>query len=365
MNDTNPISVGPSEFVRSEAQGELAPYLVKLVGGETLSFDESVAAFTCIMRGRAHHGEMGALLAFLASRVPTEDELAGAAVVMRLSVDRVPTSLPPVAILDTAGTGGAPKTFNVGTAAAIVAAACGARVAKHGNRSRTGRGSAEVLEALGVQINASREVQRQCLDTVGVCFCYAVQHHPAARHAMPVRRVLGFPTIFNLLGPLTNPAGARRQLMGVYAQRFVDPVAGALRKLDTARAIVVHSLDGLDEISTGADTIMVHVRGDEIERELFHPESVGIAKSDPLAVVPSNATEAAVWVRELLDGSMKGTPRDMLLLNSAAALLAAGVAFDMPHAMDQVREALATGAASSTLDRLIAVSSGMPDPGEE
>lgn len=307
---------------------------------------------------------MGALLALLATRVPTAEELAGAATVMRLHADPIVTSLPKEAILDTAGTGGAPKTFNVGTASAIVAAACGARVAKAGNRSRTGRGSAEVLEALGVNINASRDVQRRCLEGVGVTFCYAVQHHPAAKHAMPVRRVLGFPTIFNLLGPLTNPVGAGCQLMGVYAQRFVEPVAKAMTLLGTHSALVIHSLDGLDEISTGADSIMVRVRDGAIERGMFHPDEVGIAKSDPLARVPATAQEAADWIHGILDGSMRGTPLDMLLVNSAAALVACGRAHDMRQGVGMAREAIASGAAHSALDRWVAVSNGHDDPGD-
>ena len=177
------------------------------------------------MTGTAHHAEMGALLALLATRLPTVDELVGAAGVMREKVDPLETGIPADQLLDTAGTGGAPKTFNVSTAAAIVAAAAGVKVAKHGNRSRTGRGSAEVLDALGVDVDAGRDVQRQCLEQAGVAFCFAIHHHPAAKHAMPVRKALGFPTIFNLLGPLTSPAGAGRQIMGVYDDRFVRPIA--------------------------------------------------------------------------------------------------------------------------------------------
>ncbi len=357
-------SLGPSEFHRPEGEGDLTTALRHLAAGASLSYEDTVTAFTSMMRGRAHPAEMGALLALLATRVPTAEELAGAASVMRLHCDPVPTSLPREAILDTAGTGGAPKTFNVGTASAIVAAACGARVAKAGNKSRTGRGSAEVLEALGVNINATRDVQRTCLEQVGVCFCYAVQHHPAAKHAMPVRKILGFPTIFNLLGPLTNPAGAGRQLMGVYGRQFVEPVANAMIRLGTRRALVIHSLDGLDEISTGSDTIMVSVRDGQLERGLFHPEDVGVSRSNPLASVPASAAESAEWIGELLDGSMHGTARDMLVVNSAAALVAADHARDMRHGVDLAREAISSGAAAATLDRLVAVSNGHHDPAE-
>ncbi|MFO0873715.1 MAG: anthranilate phosphoribosyltransferase [Phycisphaerales bacterium] len=246
-------AIGPPEFLRPSHPGDLTRHLQRLIGGETLSTAEASAAFEAIMTGSAHHAEVGALLALLATRSPTVDELVGAAGVMRAHVDRVVATTPPERLLDTAGTGGAPKTFNVGTVAAIVAAAAGRTrglaVAKHGNRSRTGRGSAEVLAALGVNIDSDRAAQARALDDVGVCFCFAIHHHPAAMHVMPVRRALGFPTIFNLLGPLTNPAGARRQLMVVYERRFVRPVADALARLGAVHAIVVHGGDGLDELS--------------------------------------------------------------------------------------------------------------------
>ena len=220
----------PPEFAGRDA-ANLTPYLTSLLAGESLSEHNASSAFEAIMTGEAHHAEMGALLALLATRLPTTDELTGAARVMRDKVDSLETGFESNELLDTAGTGGAPKTFNVSTAAAIVAAASGARVAKHGNRSRTGRGSAEVLEALGVNVGASRVVQKRCLQETNVCFCFAIHHHPAAKHAMPVRKALGFPTIFNLLGPLTNPASAGRQVMGVYDSSFIPVVAETLARL--------------------------------------------------------------------------------------------------------------------------------------
>ncbi|MHC4774469.1 MAG: anthranilate phosphoribosyltransferase [Planctomycetota bacterium] len=244
--------IGPPEFRQPPPTGELTPALHHLLRGGTLDAEQSAAAFEAIMSGRAHHGEIGALLALLSARVPTADEILGAARVMRRHADPVKSRRDPARIVDTAGTGGAPKTFNVSTAAALIAAGAGngaIAVAKHGNRSRTGRGSAEVLRGLGVNVDADRAVQARCLDEAGICFCFAIHHHPAAKHAMPVRQALGFPTIFNLLGPLTNPAGARRQLMGVYDRRFMEPIAGALTTLGALRAMVVHSDDGLDEIS--------------------------------------------------------------------------------------------------------------------
>ncbi len=214
--------------------------------------------FEAVLSGHLDQAQIAGVLSLLAARGPTTDEVVGAARAMRRHVTPVPAS-DPGSLVDTCGTGGAPKTFNVSTAAAIVAAAAGARVAKHGNRSRTGRGSAEVLQALGVNVDAPPGTQARCLDEAGVCFCFAIHHHPAMRHAAVVRRALKFPTIFNILGPLTNPAGATRQLIGVYDEALVPLVAAALARLGSVRAMVVHSRDGLDEVSITAPTVVAEV----------------------------------------------------------------------------------------------------------
>ena len=262
-----------------------------------------------MMTGQCHHGEMGALLALLATRTPTPDELLGAARVMRRHVDKVVAEAASEDIVDTAGTGGAPKTFNVSTAAAIVAAAAGAIVAKHGNRSRTGRGSAEVLKKLGVNVDAPRDVQARCLDETGVCFCFAIHHHPATRHVMPVRLALGVPTIFNLLGPLTNPAGAKRQLMGVYHRRFLEPIAEALAELGAIRAIVMHSADGLDEISIAAPTTIMRVTRGELSTEVIDPEMLGLAPAPLEEVTAVDLDHAASMIREVLEATDRGPAR--------------------------------------------------------
>lgn len=347
-----PEQSGLPEFDRPAHEGDLTPYVRALAGGRSLGFGETQAAFASLMLGVSHPAEVGAFLALLATRVPTPDELAGATAVMRSHVDRVETGVPAERLLDTAGTGGTAKLFNVSTAAAIVAAAAGARVAKHGNRSRTGRGSAEVLARLGVDVDAGRDAQRRCMDEAGICFCFAIHHHPATRHVMPVRRALGIPTIFNLLGPLANPAGARRQLMGVYASRFVRPVAEALARLGTVHAIVVHGEDGIDECSISAPTMVAEVRGTQVSERQFLPEELGIARAPHSELLARDLDGAARMVEELLHGRNRGPARDLLAVNAAAAIVAAGCADDLRDGMVRALAAIDDGSAARTLERL-------------
>ena len=360
-------AAAPSEF-RQATPGDLAPCLEVLLGGGTLDADQTASAFETIMAGSAHAGEIGALLALLATRVPSAEEILGAARVMRKHVDRVESTLDPACIVDTAGTGGAPKTFNVSTAAAIIAAAAFApapgsdrrtiAVAKHGNRSRTGRGSAEVLKALGVNVDADRPTQTRCLDEAGICFCFAIHHHPAAKHAMHVRRALGFPTIFNLLGPLTNPAGARRQLIGVYDRRFLRPIAEALAALGALRAMVVHSDDGLDELSVTAPSTIMHVREGEVHEERIDPKELGLAAAGLDEVTALDLEEATAMLRGVIYGTVSGPPRDLALLNAAATLVVGDRAGSLPQGLQLAAEAIDRGAAAETLERLIDLSNG-------
>lgn len=352
----NDARQGLPEFDRPSHEGDLTPYLRRLVAGEALTFGEMQAAFASLMLGASHHAEMGAFLALLATRVPTPEELAGAVAVMRAHVERLETGIPPERLLDTAGTGGTAKLFNVSTAAAIVAAAAGARVAKHGNRSRTGRGSAEVLAALGVDVDAGRDVQRRCMDAAGICFCFAVHHHPATRHVMPVRKALGFPTVFNLLGPLTNPAGARRQVMGVYEARFVRPVAEALARLGTVHAVVMHGTDGLDECSLGAPTLVAEVRDGAVAEWTLHAGELGLRSARHGELGARDLPAAAALVRDLLSGRERGPCLDMLLLNAGMALLAAGRAEDVRAGVALARGTIESGDAARTLERLAAAS---------
>ncbi|MBL9141417.1 MAG: anthranilate phosphoribosyltransferase [Phycisphaerae bacterium] len=331
----------------------MTPFIRALAAGRTLARQEAVNAFESMMSGQAHHAEMGALLALLATRVPTVDELVGAATVMRANVDRVDSGGPADKLLDTAGTGGTAKLFNVSTAAAVVAAAAGVRVAKHGNRSRTARGSAEVLAELGVNVDCDRAAQRRCLRDAGICFCFAVHHHPAAKHAMPVRKALGIPTIFNLLGPLTNPAGAGCQLVGVYAPQFVRPVADALATLGCRSALVVHGTDGLDEVSLSAPTLFAEVSAGSVTEGTIVPEDAGLERASHEALQTTDLADAANLFRALLTGAELGPKRRMLLLNAAAALRAAGVIRDWRKAVQLAEHAIDSGAAAKTLDALV------------
>lgn len=361
MSDTPPeialTPSGPPEFGRPTRPGDLTPMIQGLLTGRTLSAEQAAAAFEAMMSGQSHHGEIGAFLALLAARIPSSAEILGAARVMRQHVDRVCSAIPPEEILDTAGTGGAPKTFNVSTAAAIVAAAAGAKVAKHGNRSRTGRGSAEVLANLGVNVDADRATQARCLEQAGVCFCFAIHHHPATRHVMPVRQALGFPTIFNLLGPLTNPAGARRQLMGVYDWKFLQPIAEALRDLGAIRAMVIHSSDGLDEFSLSASTNVFQVRDGAVSEDVISPKQLGLTMSPREAVIARDLDHAAQMISEVFQG-VGGPARDMTLLNAAAAVHVAGRARTMEEGLELAAKAIDSGAAKQTLHQLAAVSHG-------
>lgn len=334
----------------------------RLVRGERLSEAEAELLFGHLLEGRMEAAQIGAVLGILQVRGVTVDELVGAARVMRSSVVRVgvPSG---VTVIDTCGTGGAPKAFNVSTAAALVAAAAGAGarprvvVAKHGNRSRTGRGSAEVLGALGVNVDASVEVKGRCLDEAGVCFCFAIHHHPAMKHAAAPRRSLGFPTIFNLLGPLTNPAGATRQLLGVAAAGHVELVAKALFALGAERAIVAHGLDGLDELTTTADVLMAHVDAGGVKVSTLDPRVLGLTRASLGDLQARDVEDSARIVRGVIAGE-KGPHREIVVLNAAAALLVAGAAGSLKEGLEMAAAAIDSGAARGTLEVLSRVSRG-------
>ena len=349
---------GPPEFDRPTRPGDLTPYLKTLLGGRTLDEAAAREAFEAIASGHSTDAEMGAFLALMATRMPTVDEIVGAAKVMRANVSQVPCKTDPRDVVDTAGTGGAPKTFNVSTLAGVVAAASGAKVAKHGNRSRTGRGSAEVLEKLGVDVNAPVDVQAKCLDEANICFCFAIHHHPAARHVLPVRRALGVPTLFNLLGPLTNPAGAGRQVMGVYAGHFVRPIADALVRLGSMHALVLHSDDGLDEISIAAPTHVAEVRDGDVTEWSIDPRKLGLERADPAELAPHSLDEAAALFTNILTGEERGARRAMVLVNAAAALYVGGIAESIESGIGIAAESIDFGKALATFELLREKSNG-------
>jgi len=333
--------------------------LKSLLGGETLAEAEAEAVFERILTGGADEAQIGALLALMRQRGATTDELVGGARAMRRHVTRVPTEgLEALgALIDTCGTGGAPKTFNVSTAVAIVTAAARgdrrALVAKHGSRSRSGRGSAETLERLGVNVAAPVETQRRCLEEIGVCFCFAIHHHPAMRFAAGPRKSLGFQTIFNLLGPLTNPAMAPRQFMGVYDRGLVEQMGEALRRLGAERAMVVHGLDGLDELTTTSPSMMAEVSPSGVTLREVDASDLGLERatmSDLQQV--SDLDEAAALLRRVISGQT-GPSFDMVCLNAGGALVVAGAASDLTSGVAVAREAIESGRAREALERLV------------
>lgn len=354
-----------SRFDLSCSMDHFQRALNQLVAQNPLDQDLSYKVFTEILEGKLDASQIGAILALLAAHHSTSEELTGAARAMRDQVTRVGSAADDGSILlDTCGTGGAPKTFNVSTAAAIILAAveCPAdsgvsriRVAKHGNRSRTGRGSAEVLMTLGVNVDASVEQQSKCLDEAGVCFCFAVNHHPAIKHAMPTRRALPIPTIFNAIGPLTNPAGADHQLIGVYKDELVLPMAQTLLNLGVNRAMVAHSTDGLDELSTTAPTRIIHARNGSLAEEIIDATNLGLHRACVEDVRARDVQHSAEIIRSIVNNEPSAFT-DMALLTVAGGLVVAGVCEDFASGLELGKKALSSGGAQETLDALIALS---------
>ena len=332
--------------------------LLHLSRGLDLSAEQVADAFGRIMSGDAPAAQVGALLMGLQVKGPTAAELAAAAGVMRAHASTLDFG-DGGDLLDTCGTGGDKSgTFNISTAAALVAAACGVRVVKHGNRSATSKsGSADVLEALGVKLEGDETALRGCLDHAGICFAYARSHHPAMHHVAAVRASLAVPTVFNLLGPLTNPAGAKRQLMGVYASNLTETIAEVLGMLGSARAWVVAADDGLDELSTMSPTRVSEWRDGGVTTTTLTPAELGFGSAtfEDLRV-DSPAASAAV-IRGVFDGK-EGPAADVVLLNAAAALVVAGAADDLADALAVARHAVESGRAGETLDSLVAASNG-------
>ena len=374
--------------------------LAHLLAGHTLSRVQAVEAFTRIMSGQAGPAQIGALLALIQARGPTLDEIVGAATVMRAKLVPVPNPAG-LTILDTCGTGGThSRYFNVSTAAALVVAAVGRSrgyaVAKHGNRSVTSTsGSSEVLDVLGVKFPVPPAVLSQCLDEAGFCFCFAPAHHPAMKHAALVRAELGFRTLFNLLGPLANPAGATRQVLGVYSPTLTEPMAQVLAQLGTEQAMVVHGRfapppestppestppeppstptalrrglppeattsvigepgndAGLGELSLTGPTRITHLKSGQIRTFELHPRDLGLSCADPAPLYVTDPQASAALIQQVLQGT-PGAARDMVCLNAAAVLIVADLATDFTQGLRLAAAALDDGSAQHVLRTVV------------
>jgi anthranilate phosphoribosyltransferase len=325
----------------------------RLMRRQDLGAEDISAVLAEIMDGNASEVETAGVLVALRTKGETEEEIEGLARTMRRFA--TPVEAGRADLVDTAGTGGGRPTFNVSTTAALIAAGAGCAVAKHGNRSATGlSGSADLLEALGVRIDLKPDAVAQCIREVGFGFMFAPAHHSATRYVVPVRKELAVRTIFNFLGPLTNPAGATRQVIGVSDPAFLETLAGALARLGAEHALVVSSADGLDELSTSAPTRVVEVDADGLRSYDVTPEDVGLARSDPGSFGAGMPDANAATTRRIFAGE-RGPERDLALFNAGAAIYAGGRADTLREGVDAAAEAVDSGAAAAALDALCAM----------
>ena len=332
---------------------DLKPLIAAVAGGRSLDEDEAAQAFDILMSGDATPSQIGGFLMALRVRGETVAELTGAVRTMRSKMLKIEA---PAGAVDTCGTGGDNSgTLNISTGAAIVTAACGVPVAKHGNRAASSRtGTADALGALGVNIEADMGLVKEALWRANICFMLAPRHHSAMRHVGPSRVELGTRTIFNLMGPLSNPAGTRLQLLGVFAKDWIEPMALVLGALGTERAWVVHGSDGLDEITTTGPTHVADLKDGKVRLFEVTPEMAGLPRATPAELKGADAATNAAAITELLAGR-PGPYRDIVLLNSAAALLVAGKAADLKAGVALAAAAIDSGKAKATLGQLIAI----------
>ena len=324
----------------------------RLASGGALERDAAAAVLREIMEGRASEAQTAAFLVALRTKGETVDEITGLAETMRSLASHVDVGAGD-RLLDTAGTGGGRPTFNVSTTAAFVAAGAGCVVAKHGNRSATGKsGSADLLEALGANIDLDPAAVGDCIQTVGFGFMFAPHHHQAMRHVVPVRKELGVRTIFNFLGPLTNPAGAQRQVIGVSEPAYLETIAAALGQLGGQRALVVSSADGLDEISVSDETRCVELKDGEIESYTVTPEELGVERVPADAVRFGDPDENARIARTILGGE-HCAERELTLANAGAAIYVGGGADSLRAGVDAARESIDSGKSASALERYV------------
>lgn len=333
----------------------LKPIIGKLATGTTLTRAEAAAAFDVMMSGEATPSQIGAILMGLRVRGEHVEEIAGAVSIMRAKMLRVEA---PAEAVDVVGTGGdASGSYNISTCASFIVAGAGVPVAKHGNRALSSKsGAADVLMALGVKIDLAPEQIAQCIREAGIGFMFAPAHHPAMKHVGPSRVEMGTRTIFNLIGPLSNPAGVTRQMVGVFARTWVEPIAEVLRTLGSTRAWVVHGSDGLDEITTTGPTYVAELKDGTIRTFEIAPESFGMARAAPEALKGGDGAANALALRAVLAGEPSAYA-DVALLNAAAALVVAGKTDDIGEGLEIARASLKGGHAEAALDRLIAVSS--------
>jgi len=333
---------------------DLKMLIGRVATGAALTREEASEAFDSMMSGEATPSQMGALLMGLRVRGETVDEITGAVSAMRSKMLRV---LAPPNAIDVVGTGGdASGSYNISTCAAFIVAGAGVPVAKHGNRALSSRsGAADVLSALGVNIDLAPEAISRCIAEAGIGFMFAPAHHPAMKHVGPTRVELGTRTIFNLLGPLSNPAGVRRQMVGVFSKQWVEPLAHVLKNLGSERAFVVHGSDGLDEITTAGATAVATLENGTVHTFEITPEDVGLARAKPETLRGGDAEANAIALKRVLEG--KHSPfRDVACINAGAALVVAGKAKDLKAGVELAAKSVDSGEAEAALDRLVAVS---------
>lgn len=332
----------------------LKPHIAKVAGGESLSREEARAAFDIIMSGEATPTQIGGFLMALRVRGETVDEIAGAVETMRAKM--LPVYAPGDAI-DIVGTGGDNSgTYNISTCTAIVVAGCGVPVAKHGNRALSSKsGAADVLGALGINIELPAERIGECIRQAGLGFMFAPNHHSAMKHVGPSRVELGTRTVFNILGPLSNPARVKRQLIGVFSGQWLEPIARTLATQDAERIWVVHGSDGLDEITTTGPTEVAELDAGEVRRFTITPEDAGLPVAKPEDLRGGDAEANATAIRSVLDGD-RGPFRDIVLLNAAASLIVAGKAATLREGAEMAAGAIESGAARERLRHLVATS---------
>lgn len=335
----------------------MKPLLAQLAEGGALSEEQAEAAFRCILAGEASQGQIGAFLMGLRQRGETISDITAGARVLREQLVAVPTEAD---VIDTCGTGGdGSGSYNISTAVAFVVAACGVPVAKHGNRALSSKsGSSQVLEALGLALELTPEQIGQCLDTAGMGFMFAPHHHAAMRHVGAVRQEMGIRTIFNLLGPLANPARAKRQLLGVFDEKWVVPLAETLRNLGSVRAWIVHGSDGMDELTTTGPSQIAELKDGHIQTFTLDAQDYGLTRARADELAGGTPEENAEAMRQLFAGA-HGAYRDIVLLNSAAALVVADHAQDIAEGLQQADQALSSGAAAKVLDQLAALTQSL------